>query len=97
MLTYKMNLESLLRNGSIEIVIYKQMACGNDPFYGTTYVKLDDPNTGKFHEYPGFAIEKFRNCLPIIGIIISFPYCHRSFTITVKRAQSPANLLLLLP
>ena len=92
-----MNLESRLINGSIEIVVYKQMACDRDRLYGTIYVKFDDPNTGKFHEYPGFAIEKFRHCVPIIGIIMSFPYCHRSCTITVQKAQSSSNLLLLLP
>ena len=92
MLTYNMDLEGSLINGSTGTVIRMQMPLHSDPLHGKIYVKFDDPNAGESHKNSRFADEELRQCVPIIATVKTFPYSHKNRTITVQRKQFPLKL-----
>ena len=96
MLTYNMDLEDKLINGSTGIVVHMQMPRVSDPLHGTIYVKFDDPEAGKTYKNSRFAREELRCCVPITALVKTFPYSYKNRTITVQRKQFPLKLTLLL-
>ena len=92
MLTYNMDLEDRLINGSTGTVVHMQMPRASGPLNGVIYVKFDDPNAGTSHKNPHFAREILRDCVPIVSSVKTFPYSHKNGTITIQRKQFPLKL-----
>ena len=55
MLTYNMDLQDRLLNGSTGTVVCLQMLRTSDPLHGTIYVKFDNPGAWKSHRNPSEA------------------------------------------
>ena len=92
MLTYNMNLEDCVINGSTETIVYFQIPCASDSLHVTINVKFDDPGARKSHKNPHFAREDLQDCVSIVATMKTFSYYHKNCLITVHRKQFPFKL-----
>ena len=87
MLTYSMDLEDRLINGSTETIIHMKMPPASDLIHGTIYVELDDLHAGKSHKNLCFVRQDLRHYISVVTTVKTFPYSHKNHVITVQRKQ----------